>query len=1173
MKKNLKAVTFFVLLTFSLHFFGGTANVLAQDVPNGAIDGINYINDNTVVLVVVAPNKGSAYVTGTFNSWGQTNMNKTPDGKKFWVQLDGLNAGQEYIYQYVVDGIRIADPYAEKILDPWNDQYISSSTYPGLISYNDTGKGIASVFQTAQASYQWQVQNFSAPPDHKLVIYELLIRDFTAEHSYKSVADSIQYLKKLGINAIELLPVNEFEGNSSWGYNPSFYLAPDKYYGPKNELKNLIDVAHQNGIAIIIDMVLNHAFDQNPMAQLYWDNSNSKPAWDNPWFNQDAPHCYSWGNDFNHDSQYTKDFVDRVTSHWLSEYKIDGFRFDFTKGMTQIGSGNCGSDYNSNRIGIIKRMADKIWDVKSDAYIILEHWTAESEESELANYGNGMLPWRRVDHPYKEAISGNDLDNQSFAGAQTDNWVTFMESHDEERIMRQCLDYGASNGGYNIKNLPTALDRVALGAAFLYTVPGPKMIWMFGEQGYDYSIDHNGRTGEKPLVWSQYMQDQNRVDLYNAFSELLKLRKDHPVFTEGYFSWDAIGATRQIKITHSTMDVVIIGNFGTSSMNISPDFPHTGTWYNYFSGQEYTYNSGAQYLLAAGQWELFTSVRIDDNDISTPTNLSANVSGNNVSLSWTDNASNETGYQVERSTTSGSGFSLLTTLSANATSYSDNGLSDGTYYYRVRATGANNTFSDYSNEASAQIGTPVGFDVHFKNTSNWSNVYIYLFDKNANAPLAGWTWPGTPMSQEGTSPWYKYTINESVDVGIVINNNAGQKTDDLFRTTNGWYDYSTNTWHNTCPGDCPGVDPVPVLSVNPAGGTYPNSIIVSLSATNGGDIYYTTNGDAPDDGSTPYTGDLTFTTTTNLKAIAYNTTGSSNVIDETYTISTTDVYDVHFKNTSNWNDVYIYLYNKATGGQLAGWNWPGQPMSQEQTSKWYVYTIDEAVEVGIVINNNNNGQQTGDLSRTIEGWYDYSNSTWYNTCPGDCPGETPDGITLHYNNNSTNWNNVTLYYWSTTPTSISTSWPGVQMTDPDSDGWYSYTLPGVECANVIFSNNGNSQTGDLNICGDGYYDGGWVSAPSGLKSAKVSENPFINITEDTHVPFPNPFISEFKLRLAERDVKVKVRISDLKGSIIYNNEVYTNDGNISLVPQIEKGVYILNLSTGNKTSTYRIIKR
>ena len=143
---------------------------------------------------------------------------------------------------FVNDELLIADPYADKLLDPWNDQYISDETYPDLIGYpKDTTSGIVSVLQTADEEYMWQVTDFQPPAKTDLIIYELLIRDFTSDHSYRTLTDTISYLKNLGVNAIELMPVNEFEGNESWGYNPSFYFAPDKYYGPKNDLKIFID--------------------------------------------------------------------------------------------------------------------------------------------------------------------------------------------------------------------------------------------------------------------------------------------------------------------------------------------------------------------------------------------------------------------------------------------------------------------------------------------------------------------------------------------------------------------------------------------------------------------------------------------------------------------------------------------------------------------------------------------------------------------------------------------------------------------------------------------------------------------------------------------------------------------------------------------------------------------
>jgi len=293
-----------------------------------------------------------------------------------------------------------------------------------------------------------------------------------------------------------------------------------------------------------------------------------------------------------------------------------------------------------------------------------------------------------------------------------------MESHDEERIMVQNLSYGASEGGYNIQDLPTALDRVALGAAFLYTVPGPKMIWMFGEHGYDYSINYNGRVGNKPLVWEQYMQDQDRVDLKNTIAALLNLRKDHPVFVEGFFSWDAIGETRRINISHASMNVTIIGNFSTGTRSINPNFQHTGTWYNYFADFSIS-GSNKNYVLAAGQWELFTDINLPlpigfggVPTLDDPSNLTASANGSSINLNWLDNTTIETGYEVERSTTSGSGFAAIATLGADVTSYADTNLADGTYYYRVRAAGAGATFSNYTNEASDFVGTIAGFTVY-----------------------------------------------------------------------------------------------------------------------------------------------------------------------------------------------------------------------------------------------------------------------------------------------------------------------------------------------------------------------------------------------------------------------------------------------------------------------------
>jgi 1,4-alpha-glucan branching enzyme len=1260
MKKFTRFITLTMLLTLSV-VCSISIRAAVLDLPTGVEEGINYIDDNTVILVLLAPNKGAVEVTGTFNDWDLLEMNKTPDGERFWIRIDNLTPGQEYIYQYLVDGeIRIADPFAEKILDPWNDQYIPENVYPGLIEYTDAEKGLASVFQTAQEEYQWQVTDFQGPLKHHLVIYELLIRDFSKEHSFQAVIDSISYLKKLGINAIELLPVNEFDGNISWGYNPAFYFAVDKFYGSKNKLKELIDVAHQNGLAVILDMVYNHSMNSHPLVSLYWDQENLRPAADNPWYNTSAPHtCIGWGNDFNHESEYTQAFFDRVNKFWIEEFKIDGYRYDFTKGLTQTftdDNNGCANNYDSRRVNVIKRMADKVWEVKDDAYVILEHWSAQEEEDELVSYGNGMLVWQRVDHQYKEVISGHKLDEEYFNSAQSDSRVIFMESHDENRIMVQNHTYGAESwdGGYSIKDTPTALDRVAQGAAFLYTVPGPKMVWMFGEQGFDYDInyciedgtvDEECRTGPKPIVWNEYNQDPNRVELYNTMSKLINLRVENEAFTHGYFTMDGIGAIRQIKIEHASMDVVIMGNFDIYTQTVTdPWFTKSGTWYNFMSGQEYEFNSGNQYVLAPGQWEIFTSVPIDQNVVKAPTNLTTSVSGTTSStavLNWVDNADNEITYQIERSASPTSGFALIQSVGANTTSYHDNALADGKYYYRVKAIGSEGAESAYSNVASAQIGEPQGITLHFKNTSNWSDVNIYVFNWDTKSAVSGWNWPGVAMTQEENSSWYSYTIMEEVRPGIVFNNGAGDKTSDLTRTTDGWYDFSTQQWYDECPGDCP-TPPVPVASVAPAGGTYTEAVLVTLSASENGVITYTTDGTDPKFGAI-YSDPLQFVTNTRLRAIAQNDNGYSNEIDETYTIvhpvpvlsvdprggEFVGVIDVHleatnngviyytldgsdpktgtvttsgdlqfsgdtplraialnangwsneideyydkvestcdtiyFYNSSNWSNVYLYLFN-ADGSGLAGWNWPGIQMTQIETSNWYYYVNCESVNVGIVFNDGA-GQQLDD-EYSNRGWF--YNGSWYTSCPGNCPGETPVGLTLHLKK-PTWWGSATIYFWATTGAFVSTEWPGEQMTDPDGDGWYSYTLPGVECANIIFSDKGVNQTGDLTgICQESWYDNGWVSDP-GLKAAtSIAQLDASTIAKI----YPNPFNDQLTVILSELNTDVDVNVLDLNGQVVYTDYQSAIEGKIMVRPEIANGIYIMRLTTINKNYSFKIIK-
>jgi len=619
-----------------------------QDPPANIENGINYINDTSVVLCLLAPQKNFAYVRGGFTNWELEPaylMKKSVNGEKYWLEITGLTPQQEYLFQYSVDAkINVADPYSEKILDEFNDPSINPIVYPNLIPY-PVGKTseVVSVLQTAQQAYNWVNTSYTLPLKEDMIVYELLVRDFSSRHDFKAIIDKLDYLKDLGINTIELMPVMEFDGNDSWGYAPAFFMAVDKYYGPSQELKVLIDSAHGKGIAIILDIAPNHAFGQFPYVRLYWDDEAKKPTPNSPWFNADPKHPFSVGFDFNHESSYTQGYFDKVFKNWVNEYNIDGFRIDLSKGITQnntLGDVGAWGQYDQSRINLLERYANALWNTNPGKYFILEHFANNDEETVLANFG--FLLWSIAYDPFKEAALGWPSANSDFAwnisyeakGWSNPSAVGFFESHDEERLMYNMLTYGNYAGAYNIKQLNTALKRAAMTAAFLYTVPGPKMMWQFGELGYDYSIfwpsgTEISRTAKKPVRWDYYDVADRRC-LFCKYSAIIKLRTQHPeIFRSPNYNIDASGLGKRIWVSHSNMDVLILGNFSVNTISMIPDFQHTGTWYNYLDGTSYSVNNTQDAIsLDPGEFLIFTDVQLPDPQIVNCCNIG---STNNIS--------------------------------------------------------------------------------------------------------------------------------------------------------------------------------------------------------------------------------------------------------------------------------------------------------------------------------------------------------------------------------------------------------------------------------------------------------------------------------------------------------------------------------------------------------------
>ena len=680
--------------------------LVTKKMPEGVKHGINYNADGSVTFAFYDKDTAGSshkycYIVGDWNNWERkTEGSMYWDGSQYcwWITLDGFDADKEYRFQYRLGNASgadtfVSDPYTEIVYDQWNDQYID-----GVPAFPEGAKALVSAFQINKPEYAWKHKDFKVEDKNDLVIYEMLFRDFTTSHDIEGAMAQLDYIQNLGVNAIELMPVQEFDGNLSWGYNPNHWFALDKFYGTREEYKAFIDECHSRGIAVIIDVVYNHATGSHPWAKMWWNSGSNCTADNNPWFNVVAKHEFNVYHDINHENPLMKEHVKRSLEYLLTEYDVDGFRFDLTKGFTQnntLGDVGAWGRYDQSRVDILKGYADHIWTVNENAVVIFEHLADWSEEKVLAEHGIKL--WRNMNGSYRGAVGGGSND---FSGSYEKTaglyggWVSYMESHDEERLCygvaadassvtwgicgtltnwssditmtadgafvsakgvtfkaddmfkirgngewNDAFNYGASTKGYKLPlntgyaltlgsgsqdmavpaagtydvyfsheaekvwlmtpgqrpadpsvtpgesedALTVAMRRAGASAAFFLTVPGPKMIWQFGEIGYDYSIDYNDRTGEKPVVTDEYMAVPARKALYDTYAVLLKFRRENPRFFDGdaSFTWTPNGSLKKITCTAEGKTFHVVGNFSTSAVSYTVP---SGSWTDYING-------------------------------------------------------------------------------------------------------------------------------------------------------------------------------------------------------------------------------------------------------------------------------------------------------------------------------------------------------------------------------------------------------------------------------------------------------------------------------------------------------------------------------------------------------------------------------------------------------------
>lgn len=522
---------------------------------------------NPIEFELFAPYNKAAALVGSFSNWQDVPMAKGKDGC-FRATID-LEDG-EYQYKFRVQTkswffepnqwVTITDPYA-------TDVDGNTSEENGIVRIKD-GKRIVD-------TYVWQHDDKPLPADHALVIYELHVADFSGGEDdpyrrgrYKHVIEKLDYLCDLGINAIELMPVKEYPGSYSWGYNPRYFFATETSYGTTAGLKQLIDECHARGIRVLMDGIYNHSEASSPLTQIdhdYWYHHSPRDPDNN------------WGPEFNYEL-YDKNlktyparrFIGDTVRFWIEEYHLDGIRYDAARQIA-----------NYDFMHWIVQETKKVAGAKP-FFNIAEHIPETPGITNVDGPMDGC--WHdSFYHCILEHICGDKFDleqlkdvidakRQGFMGAT--NIVNYLTNHDHNHVLSELADRDIFN--------EEAFRRIKLGVALLMTAMGVPMIWMGEEFGeYKYKT-----TDPAKIDWTLLQNDLNQ-GLFAYYKGLIALRKhNHALYTENIDFFHENADAKVLAYTrwndHGSR-VVVVANFSDQFLGgyTVPDFPENGTWHEW----------------------------------------------------------------------------------------------------------------------------------------------------------------------------------------------------------------------------------------------------------------------------------------------------------------------------------------------------------------------------------------------------------------------------------------------------------------------------------------------------------------------------------------------------------------------------------------------------------------
>lgn len=555
-----------------------------------------------VMFRVWAPNAESVNVSGPFNNWSSSAHPLCSEGTGYWsADIAGVTNGTQYKFVIRRAGATLwqRDPRGRAVV-------------------NSVGNSIVA---DAQA-YVWQDAASTLPNWNETVIYEMHVGTFNdptptnnVPANFYDAAQKLDHLVELGVNMVELLPVNEFPGDYSWGYNPSEVFAVESVYGGVNALRHFVNEAHKRNIGVILDVVYNH-LGPNDLSLWQFDGW-STGGYGGIYFYQDARVNTPWGNTRpDYGRAEVRWFLQDAVMMWLDECHIDGFRWDATAYIRNVyGNDNDPANDLNDGWGMMMEANNRLDAAAPWAISIAEDmkgnpWLTKTTGEGGAGFDSQWDPG--FVHPVRAAINdGSDANRSMFAvrdsivrkeNNDAFKRVIYTESHDEVANGKQrnpsTIDL-ANPGSF------FARKRSTLGAGILLTSPGIPMLF----QGQEILEDEWFRDTD-PVDWSK-KTTYNGV--FRLYKDLIALRKNATGATRGLTGQNVnvfhVNDGNKVIAYHRWMnggagdDVVVVANFANTtwpaSSNYRIGFPQGGTWYVHFNSDATIY--GSDYSNIGGQ--------------------------------------------------------------------------------------------------------------------------------------------------------------------------------------------------------------------------------------------------------------------------------------------------------------------------------------------------------------------------------------------------------------------------------------------------------------------------------------------------------------------------------------------------------------------------------------------